>query len=166
MYLDVLGQFPGSAWLAHLGLNAIDTTVWLLILVGMTDLLGTTFLLFKFMQECKNARTRYGQLQDFATSPVILEIAICFSVAMPVAEAALFTGFAHSLWSYNRENWQWDWQVQQPLSNFCWPFSPPLKTILSIEQVIFATYFYFDPLCGKISLSHLDSMKPSKLLCE
>ena len=33
--------------------------------------------------------------------------------AMPVAEAALFTGFAHSLWSYNRENWQWDWQVQQ-----------------------------------------------------
>lgn len=32
---------------------------------------------------------------------------------MPVAEAALFTGFAHSLWSYNRENWQWDWQVQQ-----------------------------------------------------
>ena len=36
MYLDVLGQFPGSAWLAHLGLNAIDTTVWLLILVGMT----------------------------------------------------------------------------------------------------------------------------------
>ena len=32
---------------------------------------------------------------------------------MPVAEAALFGGFAHSLWSYNRENWQWDWQVRQ-----------------------------------------------------
>ena len=32
---------------------------------------------------------------------------------MPFAETALFTGFAHSLWSYNRENWQWDWQVKQ-----------------------------------------------------
>ena len=32
---------------------------------------------------------------------------------MPLAETALFTGFAHSLWSYNRENWQWDWQVKQ-----------------------------------------------------
>jgi len=27
--------------------------------------------------------------------------------------SALLTGFAHSLWSYNRENWQWDWQVRQ-----------------------------------------------------
>lgn len=130
LYLEILGRLPGSEWLAHRSLNTIYNiygTVWLLILGGICfcetiQSCHLYALLSFFSSSCKNATMQEHDKDNWKILPfpvILLEFAICLSVAMPVAEAALFTGFAHSLWSYNRENWQWDWQVQQLLSNLC-----------------------------------------------
>lgn len=70
LYLEMLGRLPGSEWLALLSLNiaSIQYMVWSLVVNPWRHLLlwdhpimpssRTTFRLFKFVQECNEARTR------------------------------------------------------------------------------------------------------------
>ena len=66
LYLEILGRLPGSEWLAHRSLNTIYNIYGLIVNSWRHLLLWdhpimpslrTTFLLFKFLQECNDART-------------------------------------------------------------------------------------------------------------